>query len=62
VIAFVEATLWGVYGFARADAGLVTLAATGLAMSTLVLVRLLLRRPRRARAGVSIELPGFAPA
>jgi len=62
VIAFVEATLWGVYGFAIADAGLVTLATTGLAMSTLVLVRLLLRRPRRARVGVSIELSGFAPA
>ncbi len=48
-IAFAEAVLWGVYGTARADVGLVTLAATGVLMSTLVLVRLVLRRPRRLR-------------
>jgi uncharacterized protein with PQ loop repeat len=48
-LAFAEAALWGVYGFARLDVGLVTLAATGLVMSTLVLVRLVLRRPRRQR-------------
>lgn len=45
-LAFLEAALWGAYGFARADAGLLTLAATGLAMSALVLVRLFARRPR----------------
>lgn len=45
-LAFLEAALWGVYGFARVDAGLLTLAATGLAMSALVLVRLFARRPR----------------
>lgn len=48
-IAFVEAALWGVYGFARLDAGLVTLASTGLLMSALVLARLFVRRPRRQR-------------
>lgn len=62
VIAFVEATLWGVYGFASVDVGLVTLAATGVVMSTLVLARLVLRRPRRADAGLPIDLPGFAAA
>lgn len=57
-LAFAEAALWGVYGIARLDAGLVTLAGTGLLMSTLVLVRLVLRRPRRADpAGL-----GLAPA
>lgn len=48
-IAFAEAVLWGVYGIARLDAGLVTLATTGLLMSTLVLIRLFIRRPRRQR-------------
>lgn len=48
-IAFAEAALWGVYGIARLDAGLVTLATTGLLMSALVLLRLFLRRPRRQR-------------
>lgn len=48
-IAFAEAVLWGVYGIARLDIGLITLAATGLAMSTLVLARLVLRRPRHDR-------------
>ena len=60
VIAFVEAALWGVYGYANVDVGLVTLAGTGVTMSSLVLVRLVVRRPRRA--GVSLALPGFAPA
>lgn len=46
-LAFLEAGLWGVYGFARVDVGLLSLAATGLAMSALVLVRLYARRPRR---------------
>lgn len=46
-IAFAEAGLWGVYGTARLDVGLLTLAATGLLMSALVLARLFLRRPRR---------------
>ena len=59
-IAFVEAALWGVYGFANVDVGLATLAGTGLVMSSLVLVRLVVRRPRRA--GVTLDLPGFAPA
>lgn len=58
-LAFLEAGLWGVYGFARLDAGLVSLAATGLAMSTLVLIRLFLRRPRRRAATVGL---GLAPA
>lgn len=56
-LAFVEAVLWGVYGFARLDAGLLSLAATGTTMSALVLLRLFLRRPRRE------HLPlGLAPA
>lgn len=61
-IAFVEAALWGVYGFVRTDVGLLTLAATGVVMSTLVLARLFLRRPKGAGSGVTIDLPGFAPA
>ena len=53
-IAFAEAVLWGVYGIARPDIGLITLAATGLAMSTLVLARLVLRRLRHdRRAGLA---------
>lgn len=47
VIAFSEAVLWGVYGFARHDVGLLALAGTGTTMASLVLVRLFLRRPRR---------------
>jgi len=46
-LAWVEAALWGVYGFARADLGLLTLAVTGGAMSSLVLLRLFARRPLR---------------
>lgn len=60
VIAFVEATLWGAYGIANLDIGLMALASTGLVMSTLVLVRLFVRRPRRA--DVPLGAPGFAAA
>ena len=60
-IAFAEAALWGVYGFVRLDAGLLTLAATGLVMSALVLARLLLRRPRQQRREALAGL-GLAPA
>ncbi|MAT05566.1 MAG: hypothetical protein CL424_11045 [Acidimicrobiaceae bacterium] len=49
VIAFVEAALWGIYGLGRGDAGLLSLAASGMFMATLVLVRLAARRPRRDR-------------
>ncbi len=60
-IAFAEAALWGIYGLARLDAGLITLAVTGLVMSALVLARLLLRRPRRQRRSDYAGL-GLAPA
>ena len=52
VIAFAEAALWGVYGIARVDVGLITLAGTGLFMSTLVLLRLTLTR---GDASVALE-------
>jgi uncharacterized protein with PQ loop repeat len=55
-IAFAEAALWGVYGLARLDVGLLTLAATGLVMSSLVLARLFLRRPRRQRRDATAGL------
>lgn len=58
-LALVEAALWGVYGFVRLDAGLLSLAGTGLIMSTLVLARLFLRRPRREHAPAPLTL---APA
>ena len=45
-IAWAEALLWGFYGLAHADAGLMTLAATGLTFSTAVLARLLVGRLR----------------
>lgn len=61
VIAAVEAVLWGVYGLARVDAGLLTLAVTGVFMSTLVLLRLLARRRRQARPDRAVEL-ALAPA
>lgn len=48
-MALVEALLWGVYGIARLDAGLLALAITGTIMSSVVLVRLAMRRPRRDR-------------
>ncbi len=56
LIAFVEAVLWGGYGFARTDLGLVALGVTGLVMSSLVLARLLIRRPRRATAGLGFGI------
>ena len=59
VLAWAEAVLWGVYGFARVDAGIVALAVTGTAMSSLVLVRLFARRPRRSADGIATA---FAPA
>ncbi len=61
VLAFVEAGLWGVYG-SSGDVGIVTLAATGLVMSSLVLVRLFVRRPRRSVERTPAGIPGFAPA
>lgn len=60
-IAFAEAALWGVYGFARLDAGILALAAAGLVMSALVLARLFLRRPRRQRRETFAGL-GLSPA
>lgn len=58
VLALAEAVLWGVYGFAQIDPGIVALAVTGTAASTLVLARLLVRRPRRERG----TRYAFAPA
>lgn len=49
-LAFLEAGLWGVYGVARLDAGLISLAVTGLTASALVLARLFVRRPQRGGA------------
>ena len=60
-IAFAEAALWGVYGFATTDIGLLTLAATGVIASSLVLMRLFLRRTRSVSAAGTIDLTGFAP-
>ena len=60
VIAFVEAGLWGAYGIGKLDVGLMALASTGLFMSSLVLVRLFVRRPRRAYRRASA--PAFAAA
>lgn len=59
LIAFVEAVLWGVYGFGRLDPGLLALATTGVVMSSLVLARLFVRRPRRLHREVGLTL---APA
>lgn len=50
LMAWVEAVLWAVYSVPARDAGLLALAATGLAMSSLVLVRLFVKRPRRSRS------------
>ncbi len=58
VLALAEAVLWGVYGIARIDLGIVALAVTGSAASILVLARLLARRPRAER---SVRY-AFAPA
>ncbi len=54
LMAFAEAVLWGVYGLAHLDVGLITLAATGTFMSTLVLARLFVRRPRRSYHQVGV--------
>jgi hypothetical protein len=62
MIAFVEAALWGIYGFAGTDAGLVTLAATGVVASSLVLVRLFLQRTRPLRGVGTTDLGSLAPA
>lgn len=62
VIAFTEAALWGVYGFGRADAGLLSLAASGMFMASLVLARLVVRRPRRDRStdvATDVAIGGF---
>lgn len=59
LLAFLEAALWGVYGFARVDPGLLALAATGVSMSALVLLRLFARRPRR---DAGLGHLGLAPA
>lgn len=56
LLAFAEAALWGVYGFARVDAGLLALSATGLTMSALVLLRLVARRPRRETRSAPLGL------
>lgn len=61
-IAFAEAVLWGIYGVARLDAGLVALATTGVLMSSLVLVRLFLRRPRRRSVAPAVGATTFATA
>lgn len=61
-IAFAEAALWGIYGFAGVDIGLLTLAGTGMVMSSLVLARLFLRRPRRADTGLPLDVAGWSPA
>ena len=62
VIALFEAALWGVYGMARLDMGILTLAVTGVLMSALVLGRLVVRRPRRRPDLAPAGLSGFATA
>lgn len=62
VIAFAEAALWGIYGWAGIDVGLLTLAGTGVVMSSLVLARLLLGRARHAHLVQSPSLGGLATA
>jgi hypothetical protein len=60
IIAFVEAALWGVYGLGRADAGLLSLAASGMFMASLVLIRLVVRRPRRSTdVAIADAIGGF---
>lgn len=61
-MALVEALLWGVYGAARGDVGLLALAATGTTMSALVLARVLLRRPRRDADSVATWSGTLSPA
>lgn len=62
VLAAAEAALWGVYGAATLDIGLLTLAGTGVFMSCLVLVRLFIRRPRRSSLDQPVGVLGFASA
>ncbi|MEO6653409.1 MAG: hypothetical protein ABIP17_12215 [Ilumatobacteraceae bacterium] len=58
VMAFAEALLWGIYGLANLDVGLIALASAGTFMSSLVLVRLFVRRPRHTYHDAGV--PGFA--
>ncbi len=60
VLAFVEAALWGVYGYTIRDAGLLTLAGTGLGMSSLVMARLVVQRPSRLRVALASTATDFA--
>lgn len=60
IIALVEAALWGVYGTAIVDVGLLALAATGTVMSSLVLARLVVRRPKRGRSDAVVLRPTLA--
>jgi uncharacterized protein with PQ loop repeat len=62
IIALVEAALWGVHGIAAGDTGIVTLAVTGVSMSTLVLARLAVHGRRRDRGGTSNVSPVLAAA
>jgi len=56
VFAWTEAALWGAYGFHRADAGVMVLAASGLVMSTVVLGRLAVLAIARHQAPLRITL------
>lgn len=62
LIALAEAALWGIYGLAGVDLGLITLAGTGIVMSSLVLARLFLRRARPERTVSSAGLGALAAA
>lgn len=62
LIAFVEAGLWGGYGAMVVDVGLLALSATGVAMSSLVLARLFVRRPRRRPGRATTGTIAWAPA
>lgn len=62
VFAFAEAVLWGVYGVAGLDAGLIALAFAGTTMSALVLARLFVRRRLDAGEAVPVGIPGLAAA
>ncbi len=56
VLTWTEALLWGVYGFPRRDLGLLALAATGMLLSSAVLVRLFLHG-----TSARCEQPSFRP-
>lgn len=62
LMAFAEAALWGLYGFDTVDPGLLALAATGLLMSVLVIVRLFMRRQRRSYQTDAAGLMSLAAA